>query len=59
MKNTQHEHNEENDFKIKEITRLELENILQSEDIIFKDDKKDLQEFVYFLNEDEDWTIYD
>lgn len=56
---TTHEHNEENDFKIKELTSLELENILQSEDIIFKDDKKDLQEFVDFLNADEDSTIYD
>ena len=46
---------EQEDFKFKELTALDLKEMIQGEDIFFKDEnKKDLKDLEDFLNEEDE-----
>jgi len=46
---------EQEDFKFKELTALDLKEMIQSEDIFFKNEnKKDLKDLEDFLNEEDE-----
>ena len=49
------EREEQEDFKFKELTALDLKEMIQSEDIFFKNEnKKDLKELEDFLDKDDE-----